>query len=873
MKIMDVMKKHLKYFYSRIQKNSILRSGKFEIIIIFFVLLLEGFFMFEKNFTSVKRVSLFTNAFATTNPEFININELMSRIKNGYYKDTVEFARHLKKNDSKAQYTNFKKSGVPGFTMSALCKNRKMDTIDNNHNKLISHTGLLQIDIDNLTDEQMLNLLPTLKKDKYFHFVFISIGGNGIKAGIQINPEYHTESFNQVYKYLQYNYNIAIDKSVKDVYRLCFISDDEDLYYNPESEMFIYEPSKQEIKRITQVQNIKSPIENKGRKQLVNLKLNWLKDYFINNATTGNRHNTRAKVSYLAGGYVSGGICKQEEIFPILLELSDSVADANKTNASELKTINDCFEDGIKFPINIETGFKKLEDWYSDHKRSERSQREEFIRNYNLPYCYWNEILVHGQMTLIINLDELFEFIINNKGINQMNIDGQLKARIIVKIEKNIVTIIDESLIRNKLTNDWLDELPVKISDTFTKFDLRSKLRKEITRIIEKSKLDVLPIIVKDEFIRDKKNEAYFFFKNGFVFVNKNVICLKDYSELNGYIWESQIIEHDFELLTNDSQSLCNFSFTKFLKKICSIREPEEKFDSQRYNSLITVIGYLLHNYRSKSYNKAIVLMDAAICEEPQGRTGKGLIMQAISTMRNVATLDGRNFTFDSTFTFQNVDFDTNIIFIDDINKKFDFHRLFSVITEGVSFEKKYQQRVILKPEKSPKIVISSNYSLPGNSESERGRKFEMELLPYFNSEYRPCDEFGEDFFTSWDIDSYNTFFNVMINCVKSYFQNNCMIPHYDSSTINQKKLLTATTQEFIDYMNTVDRNKVTVCEDFYNNFVTMYGYSNLDKDRPTNKMVSKWLQYYCNINNIELNTIQSKVHGINHKCYVLSTK
>ena len=829
--------------------------------------------MFESNITTAKRVSLFGNALTTTNPEFIAINKLLERIKNGSYRDIVDFARHLKANNSKSEYTKFKASRVPGFTMSALCKNRKKEANINGNEKLISHTGLLQIDIDNLSDGQLQNLLPALKDDKYIHFAFKSLGGNGIKAGICINPEYHTESFNQSYKYLQNNYNITIDKAVKDVYRLCFISDDEDLFYNPESEIFNYEPTKQEMRQITQVQNIKNPTGSKGRKLLVKLKLDWLKDNFSKNATKGNRHNTRAKYSYLAGGYASGGICNKDELLLLLIELSDSVAEGNKTNDQELKTIYDCFEDGIKFPISLETEINKLDNWYSDHQRSERSQSEDYIRNYNLPYCYWNEELVHGQITLKINTDELFEFLIKEKGIYQMNVDGQNKSRIIVRIKNNIVTNIDESLIRNKLSNDWLVELPAKISDTFTKLDLRKLLRTNITRIIEKNKLDVLPIIVKDEFIRDKKNEAYFFFQNGFIFVNKNEICLKDYSELKGYIWESQIIEHDFELQTDESLSLQNFPFTKFLNKICSLREPEEKFDSQRYNSLTSVIGYLLHNYRSKSYNKAIVLMDAAICEEPQGRTGKGLIMQAISKLRNVTTLDGRNFTFDSSFTFQNVDMDTNIIFIDDVNKRFDFHRLFSVITEGVSFEKKYQQRVMLKPEKSPKIVISSNYSLPGNSESERGRKYEMELLPYFNSEYRPCDEFGEDFFTSWDTDSYNTFFNVMINCVKIYFNNNCMIPKYDSSTINQKKLLTATTQEFIDYMNTVDRNKVTVCEDFYNNFVTMHGYSNLDKDRPTNKTVSKWLQYYCKLNNIELNTIQSKIHGINHKCYVLSTR
>ena len=57
--------------------------------------------------------------------------------------------------------------------------------------------------------------------------------------------------------------------------------------------------------------------------------------------------------------------------------------------------------------------------------------------------------------------------------------------------------------------------------------------------------------------------------------------------------------------------------------------------------------------------------------------------------MKNVLRIDGKNFRFDKSFPFQSVNPDTQIMFFDDVNKKFGFEKLFSIITEGITIEKK----------------------------------------------------------------------------------------------------------------------------------------------------------------------------------------
>lgn len=293
-------------------------------------------------------------------------------------------------------------------------------------------------------------------------------------------------------------------------------------------------------------------------------------------------------------------------------------------------------------------------------------------------------------------------------------------------------------------------------------------------------------------FLEDGKEVAYFPFKNGIAEIRKDGVRLLPHSP-ERVVWKSQILPHDFV----KDQGIMDFEFTRFLEYVCTNPETGER-DTERFTSLLSSLGYLMHDYKPSVRKKAIVFTEASIDDDPQGRTGKGLIMQAIGKIRKTVVLDGRNFSFDSQFAFAQFTPDTKIFFFDDIGPRFPFRRLYSVITEGLSFEQKGKDRVFIPPEKSPKVSISTNYALKGNTESDKGRRFEMELLTYFSTTHTPEHEFGHLFFEDWDTEAWNRFYNLMLKCVELYLERG--IPAYKSEVLEEKRLRYDTSAAFVEW-------------------------------------------------------------------------
>src|SRR5690606_39195613 len=74
----------------------------------------------------------------------------------------------------------------------------------------------------------------------YSFAVFISPSGTGLKILVKVDTDkdMHDVAFEQVKNHYESLLGVDIDQSGKDVSRLCFISYDPELYYNPESNEF-----------------------------------------------------------------------------------------------------------------------------------------------------------------------------------------------------------------------------------------------------------------------------------------------------------------------------------------------------------------------------------------------------------------------------------------------------------------------------------------------------------------------------------------------------------------------------------------------------------------------------------------------------------
>lgn len=162
-----------------------------------------------------------------------NIIEVLNDIKTGKYINIIKYLRKSLAESKMEAYERAKKS-LPAFTPSAGFKGgRKLEFIT-------AYTQIVILDIDKLTPEQLTDAKALAIQNQYTFAAFISPSGNGLKIFVRVNSsqENHKEAFLKLQKYYEELLALPIDKSGKDVTRLCFVSYDTDLYLNEKASVF-----------------------------------------------------------------------------------------------------------------------------------------------------------------------------------------------------------------------------------------------------------------------------------------------------------------------------------------------------------------------------------------------------------------------------------------------------------------------------------------------------------------------------------------------------------------------------------------------------------------------------------------------------------
>lgn len=132
---------------------------------------------------------------------------------------------------AKEPYKKHKIYQLPYASISGIFKYRKKEG-------LITHSGYLQVDIDNLgSASELEKIKETLLKDTNIEteMLFTSISGCGIKwiVCIDIEQRSQAEYVQAIGGYLMKTYSIEIDPACKDHARAMFLSYDPSCYINP----------------------------------------------------------------------------------------------------------------------------------------------------------------------------------------------------------------------------------------------------------------------------------------------------------------------------------------------------------------------------------------------------------------------------------------------------------------------------------------------------------------------------------------------------------------------------------------------------------------------------------------------------------------
>jgi len=352
-----------------------------------------------------------------------------------------------------------------------------------------------------------------------------------------------------------------------------------------------------------------------------------------------------------------------------------------------------------------------------------------------------------------------FKRFLESEGFCKYKLDPQKGAGtnyLFIRDSNNIVEEID--IIGTKdFVLDYLYSLPIDEFEDTSRSEVIDALIKSTNQFFAHQFLEFL-ITRNIQFNRDSSNSSFIYFENGFTEVKQDSIEYNEYKNLKRKIWKKQIIEGSYTITKTRSD------FEEFLFNVC-------RRNIQRFTALKSAIGFMLHSYKDPTRAKAIVLIDERLSEGAFGRSGKGLVIQAISKIRNVITEDGRNFSPSKNFAFQRISVDTDVIAFEDLKEKFPFEKLYSIITEGITVEKKNKDEIFVAFGESPKIIISSNFSISGVDDSTVDRQFIIEVSDHYNMKHRPVHEFGKMFFDGWSNEEWNEFYNLMIECLQHYLK------------------------------------------------------------------------------------------------------
>jgi hypothetical protein len=341
--------------------------------------------------------------------------------------------------------------------------------------------------------------------------------------------------------------------------------------------------------------------------------------------------------------------------------------------------------------------------------------------------------------------------------------------------------------------------------------------------------------------LKDTKDTAYLFYRNCIVEVKKEGKQILSYADVDLSVWRGQVIDRDY-IHTDHHES----EYRTFIWKIAGENE-------QKYKAFQTVIGYLLHSWKSNSNNKAIIFNDELISDSPNGRSGKGLFWNALKHLKHVQSLDGKQFDFTKAFPYQNVSTDCQVLVFDDVKKGFDFESLFSVITEGITIEYKGKDSIKLNVTESPKIIITTNYTIKGDSASFNARKHEVEMSTFFSDKFTPIDLFGHELFNDWDNEEWARFDCYMIECLRIYLDLGLL----EMPTVNLefKKVINEITQELYNFFEGLNRNEYYTTKALYEEFIAQYPEK---RNYITQNKMTINISRYCKYLNFELDKVTS---------------
>ena len=724
--------------------------------------------------------------------------------------DYLEITNTLRSILELKEKKNFKSSHFPYTTFCGEFSERA-------ESKLIYPSNLFSIDLDHLgvnLNEVKLRMVNDTKLNPFL--LFTSPSGDGLKVIIGINyseiesannervskvvwqavNQYFCQKYSELFK--PNAKGIIIDAACKDLSRACFLCHDADAYYNENNSSLLGQEFIEEM--MPKGMDVAIPDKSASTKA-VNPKTNLFKLAKRHTLEVDNHHSQllafigAAKNLSFPQNQVVEYIYQFIHISPDskhaagagIKELVEKVYKLYSTDDAEIKYLSSLSIGDKLFRYNYSKSTENYElaGMLWDEVRNELHRAGFARRRFGSNYCFikvngciiyeCSSVDMRDYMTnIIMSMDDLT---FNYQGQNHQTTSAALRE-IFLKSSNNF------------FNDKWLEHLHIHDK----------------------------PII------KDTISKMYFFFKNCLVTISKDDgLQQQQWGDIEDYcVWGSQIIQRDYSYVPDFTPS----HFYRFIQNVTGS-------DGKRYEAMKTALGYSLHHYHNESEGQSVIFLDETITNlgKPMGGTGKGLIVNAIKQLRNVAKIDGKHFNSQNRFCWEMVTPSTQIVWIDDVKPDFDFSALHSNLTDGWTIEKKYVPQFYITPDDSPKTVITSNSVITGDGTTNIRRQFIVELCDFYsrqivNGDEKPIEAtHGCKFFSeiSWDSKEWNMFYGFLFDCAFLYLMTGLV--SYAGVNLEHNRFRQSTDEDFAEWVveQELNKNVEYITSEKYKEYITQF--------------------------------------------------
>lgn len=745
-------------------------------------------------------ITIFAHVKDVENPFYKEIDDVLNDIKNGTNKDYINQIR-LEKDKKKR---NILKQKLKSICFSGEFSYRSAKNC-------IKHSGFACLDFDDVDEPNVLK--DSLQDNEYIYSAFISPSGNGVKAIVKIPPSINNHK--KYYEAICETFETKLDTATKDISRVCYESYDTELFINSNSKVW---ELKKDFTEVTIKNNYPKHFQIQDTNKKVDVIMKWFNKKFTLNV--GERNNNLFK---LACGLNKAGMTKTECISLFVSFYSnglnkgepEAIVNSAYKNTHEFNTLT-LIDDNKIYEAErlLKKGVSKAKREFKKEGLNEDEIEDIIDFDFEDDFLIFWDTNKNGSISLN---DYKFKLFLENRGYYKVQLNE--KEFTFVKVYNNIINEINETNIKDFILN-YVQEIDIAVYNFFAKST--TKFTENYLNQLATKKLAM---------VRDTPNESYLFFLNKVAKVTKDNIEFIDYINIGGFVWEDNIIKRDFNITKTKSD------FEQFILNVSNQ-------DKKRKEIIECAMGYLLTTHKKQDEGLSVILYDETLNDNPSGRTGKTLVSDAISELRKLVTLNGKEFDNKGNFPYDTISLDDNVICFDDMERTFKYETLFSIVTGNLTLKKKFQQPIVIPFERSPKLLFTSNYILSGVGDSHEDRKLEIELFRHYSKNYKPITEFGKLFFSDeWTKDEWNSFYNYMVKNIQKYLTKGLL--KSELKTGKTKKLIANTCEDFYDFCE----NEFLWKENkYYTTKEIMSSYNDGSREIPQRMNVSwfgRWLGMY----------------------------